>query len=1226
MFRTRFFFAVVAVLAVVASAGMAQSTNSNAASSRRAITAEDRKASSFTPLALRQLQQNPKLRGQYRSPAQAQSLAHWRSPYEQFLKPVTDRMIARAHTAGLPTKLAGVQANTRSAAQVATSSGIAANFPGFQLSPMVKGNNPADPNTTFISLTADVNKDGKPDLITVQNDGTVNVLINPGTGKFTDWAVTSTNTTAVNDIVYDVYATVADLNGDGYPDLEVMDGQNNREYIYINKKDGVFNDPVYTTITYSTGAQFYGNAGTVLFTDVNGDGIPDMVATVPYGYFTDTFQPASIVSILVFLGKGDGTFNAPLPEQTSNFNGYLFNEFGNLVAADMNNDGKIDLVYMVAGNDVNFNTTSFVTVVLGNGDGTFASFPSDFPTTGPVLPGVANNTYGSIAVSDVNGDGMPDVLFSLGEGSLYTALGSGNGQLQNAQTVATGLSTDLITGPQMVNFADVDGDGILDAIAYNWGFIAIYKGTGGGNFNNTPLEQFVSGEGGDQQPMPADFNGDGHVDIVEVDYDEARIDFYAGGDWAHAGAPAMSAPGDSAQTFQVMAIGDFNGDGVPDVVAADFNGVAINPNGGDDGVKSDLSYTPPTQTLGVNGTYPDIKVGINDGKGNFTYTTILSQNDEFPLGVSWIEPVAADLNKDGKADIILGDFHGLAISLNKGDGAFAAPVQVDLNVSYLPCGIAYVDVGDLNGDGAPDIVAAYPGDASCNAYTQVTPSGVFILLNNGKGAFTSTFMAYGYGAYLPKLADLNGDGNLDLVLADINDAQLDYFLYAIPGNGDGTFNLAGATLPLENTVVTAIIPGDYNGDGKMDLALGVETQVDGNGNPIYNTTGVNLLTGNGDFTFGLAVQYSAGIYPIAGASADFNGDGLPDLALNMLTFNYYTDIQTSSFVYMANLGGGAFGPAVQTAAPVGAPGPVLVADINNDGAIDALVGGWVLGFSGVSELYLNSGAIRMSLASSAASVPQDSTVTLTATLSPSVSAATPTGTITFYDNGSVLSILPVAGTATTLTLANLPIGNNAITAKYSGDSDFNAASSSAATTITVAALAPTFALSTPAPASLTLQRGATGEVLLTLTGNATFNGTVEVACSGAPAEASCTVNPGSVKLTGAQSATVSVTVATTPPNNTYEAANQLPTWMKNSGGISLAGVLLLFWRGRRKMRSSLWTAVLLLLVGAGAAVSLSGCGGGDKFSGTPIGSATLTVTATSSSLTQTATLTVNITK
>jgi hypothetical protein len=1224
MFRTRFFFSFVAALAAVASAGMAQSVNSGATVSHRVITPEERKAPSFTPQALRQLQQNPKLRGQYRSPAQAQSPAHWKSPYEQFLKPVTDRMMARARAAGLPTTLSPAQANTHSAAVAATSSSLGINFPGFQLSPMVKGNNPADPTSTFISLTADVNKDGKPDLITVQNDGTVNVLLNPGTGKFSDWAVTSTNTAAVNDIVYDLYATVTDLNGDGYPDLEVMDGGNNREYIYINKKDGTFKDPVYTTITYSTGAQFYGNAGTVLFTDVNGDGIPDMVATAPFGYFTSTYQPASIVSILVFLGKGDGTFNAPLPEQTSKFNGYLFNEFGNLVAADMNNDGKIDLVYMVAGNDVNFNTTSFVTVVLGNGDGTFAPFPADFPTSGAVLPGVANNTYGSIAVSDVNGDGKPDVLFSLGEGSLYKALGKGNGKFDNVETVATGLSTDLITGPQMVNFADVDGDGILDAIAYNWGFIAIYKGTGDGNFNNTPIEQFVSGEGGDQQPMPADFNGDGNVDIVEVDFDEARVDFFAGGNWSHAGAPAMSAPGSSAQTFQVMAIGDFNGDGVADVVAADFNGVAVNQNGGDDGVKSDLSYTPPTQTLGVNGTYPDIKVGINDGKGNFTYTTILSQNDEFPLGVSWIEPVAADLNKDGKADIILGDFHGLAISLNKGDGTFAAPVQVDLGVQYIPCGIAYIDVGDLNGDGAPDIVAAYPGDASCNAYTQVTPSGVFILLNNGKGAFTSTFMAYGYGAYLPRLTDLNGDGKLDLVLADINDANKDYFLYAIPGNGDGTFNLAGATLPLENTVVTAIIPGDYNGDGKTDLALGVETQVDGNGNPVYNTTGLNLLSGNGDFTFGLAVQYSPGIYPIAGQSADFNGDGLPDLALNMLTFDYYTDIQTSSFVYMANLGG-AFGPAVQTAAPVEAPGPVLVADINNDGAIDALVGGWVLGFSGVSELYLNSGAIHMSLAASATSVSQDSSVTLTATLAPSVSTATPAGTITFYDNGSLLSILPVSGTATTLTLTTLPVGSNAITAKYSGDSNFNAASSSAATTVTVAALTPAFALSMPAPASLTLQQGATGEVVLTLTGNATFSGTVTFTCSGAPAEASCTVNPASVSLTGAQPATATVTIATTLPNNSYEAANQLPTWMKNSGGISLAGVLLLFWKGRRKMRSGIWTAVLLLFISAGAAVSLSGCGG-DKFSGTPVGSSTLTVTATSGSLTQTATFTVNTTK
>jgi hypothetical protein len=1051
MFRNQVIGKLLAAFAVVLSVGFASVHATAAASATPAKSAVptrkilDRRAASFTPMAQQLIAQNPKYKLHHAAKAKAAAVGGaWQSPYDRFLKPIMDKHLAKARAAA---QHAGSARASMAGATSSKATGLAANFPGFRMAPMVKGSNPSDPNSTFISLSADVNKDGKADLVSVQNDGTVNVMLNPGTGKFSDFAVTSTNTTAVNDIVYDMYGTIVDLNGDGYPDLEVMDGSNNRIYIYMNKKDGTFQDPVYTTFTFQTGAQFYGNAGSVLFIDVNGDKIPDMVAAIPYGSFSDEGVPETTFTIQTSLGKGDGTFAAPLPEQQAVFNAYLFDNFGETVAADMNNDGKIDLVFLAGGFDATFNDTSLVFTVLGKGDGTFGSFPSDFPTSGAVLPGVPVNGYESLAVSDVDGDGKPDVLFSVGDGNIYSALGTGDGQFGNVITSAAQLSSILIGGPQIVHFADLDGDGILDAIGYNWGFVSVNLGTGKGKFSTTPLVQLISGEGGDQQPAAADFNGDGKLDFVQVDFVEARVDFFAGGNWAQAGAAAMAVNGESAQTLQVMAVGDFNGDGIPDVFAADFNGVPVNPNGGDDDA---ITYTPPTQGLGVNGTYPNLKVGINDGKGNFTYTTAIDNSLLFPIGGSWIAPVAVDLNNDGKADVVMGDFPGLAISLNNGDGTFANPVQIALG-QPTPCHIAYVDIGDLNGDGAPDIVAAYPGDASCDAYTQVTQSGFFILLNDKKGGFTSSFIEYGYGAYLPKLADLNGDGMLDLVLADINDPGLEYYLYAIPGNGDGTFNLGGATELLENTVVTAIIPGDFDGDGKVDLALGIETQVDGNGEPLYNTTGTNLMLGNGDFTFGLPVQYSAGIFPIAGTASDFNADGRPDLAMSMLTFDAYTDIQTSSFVYMVNLGGGGFGPAVQTSAPAETIGEIFAADINGDGAIDALQDGWVLGFSGVSGLYLNSGAISLGLTSSASSVVQGSSATLTATLTADVSTNSPTGTVTFSSNGVVIGIVPVSGGAAVLSISSLPVGSNSITAVYSGDANFNAATSSAVV-VTVGAM------------------------------------------------------------------------------------------------------------------------------------------------------------------------------
>jgi hypothetical protein len=1229
MFHNRLFSNTVAALAVIASlaspALSVAATPSNAAAriqsqsqARAASIASARRNSSFTPAATRQLAARKTI------PIATKSMtgpSGWGSPYDRFMKPTTQRLLAKARAAGM-------SATLQPHAAASGGSNLSVNFPGFLETTAVQGNNPSDVNVTWVSLTADVNKDGKPDVITVQNDGSVNVLLNPGTGKFSDFAVSSTNTTAMQYGVAFVYGTAVDLNQDGYPDLELLDVVNNQIFVYMNKKDGTFSDPVATTVAFSNGTTFYSNGGSALFFDVNGDKIPDMVTTIPFASFDDSGNPQTTFTIQTSLGKGDGTFAAPGAEQLSSIAAYLYSNYGQVVSADINKDGKQDLVYLTGGSDASGDNLGYAFPVLGNGDGAFGAVPSVLPTTGAIVIGPYVQGYGSLAVSDMNGDGNPDILFSLGDGNLYTALGTGTANPQNVQIAATDLSAPIVAGPDIVSFADVNGDGIVDAISYNFGFIAVYTGTKTGLFQATPLVQLASGDGGDEQPTPADFNGDGRVDLVQVDYAVASIGFYPGGDWTHAGAQAMAVPTESAQTFQVMAQGDFNGDGIPDILAADFNGVPIFDQFGGFAKPN----AAPSVELGVDGTFPNLKVGINDGKGNFTYTTALASSVSFGIAVNWVEPIAADLNGDGKADIILGANQGVAIALNNGDGTFAAPVTISLGAP-TQCTISYVDVGDLNRDGYPDIVAAYPGDASCGYpyNTPPTQSGVFILINDKKGGFTSTFLEYGYGAYLPKLADLNGDSNLDLLIADTGAGSLGYYLYAIPGNGDGTFNIAGATEPLESTVVTSIIPGDFDGDGKIDLALGVETQVDADGNPVYNTTGLNILKGNGDFTFGLPIQYAPGVYPVDGKIADFNGDGRPDLALNMLGFDYYTNIQTSSFVYLPNLGGGGFGAPVTAFAPTNAPGNVFTADFNGDGAIDAISSGLDEDLSGVTGIYWNLGAISLKLTASATTVQQGTSVTVTASLTPGLSTATPTGTITFYNNGAILGIIPVSGDTATYTLNGDTASTYSITAVYSGDSNFNAAKSSALA-VAITTLAPAITLQSPTPAAISLVQGYTGTATMTIVANATFAGVVTFACSGAPSEASCTVSPSSIILSGNQSATVTMVITTTSPNNVSVASNRPPanpftTLLGASGGVSVAG-LAVFFLGSRQRKRYLRACglVILFAVALIAATGLTGCGSSYKYAGTTVGTSKITVTATSGTLIQTNTISLTVTK
>ncbi len=767
--------------------------------------------------------------------------------------------------------------------------------------------------------------------------------------------------------------------------------------------------------------------------------------------------------------------------------------------------------------------------------------------------------------------------------------------------------------PCQVQYADVNGDGNLDIIGYNAGFTSVFLGQGGGVFAQTPLVQLISGSGGLAQPLPADFNGDGKADLVEVDQYLGRAGFYPQSNGTFSGITPLAPPTETVQSFTPEAIGDINGDGIPDVLA--------------------LDYSTITETSG--NFYPSVVAGINDGKGNLTYSTLLTGTVLSSLYLYHMQPFAADLNGDGKADLIFSSSDAPYVSLSQSDGTYATPVgltlpnkpacQLDVN-----SGIGgLVDVGDLNGDGFPDIVVAYTGDSQCYPYTGPIPSGFYTFLNNGKGGFTSKFTPFGLTGYLVKLADLNGDGKLDLLFTDYNPTDSFYYMYDIPGNGDGTFNVAGSQYVMENTVIDSIIPGDFDGDGKTDLMVGVISQADANGYPVYGTTGTYALKGNGDFTFQLPVVYTPGNYALAGAYGDFNGDGRPDLALILGNYGYDTNVPVGNASTLINLGGGAFtpGPTMFTASTVGATG-VFTADMNGDGAVDALYSPVVQvsrAYVGLAELFLNQGGIGFSLTSSAASISQDSSVTLTAALAPTVSTQTPTGTVTFYDNGTSLGSVAVSGGGASLMLSTLPVGGDVITAAYSGDSHFNPATASTGVTVTVTALAPAFTLSAATPTSLSLTQGASGIATVTLNSNATFSGSVALSCTGAPAETSCTVTPGTVTLAGGQTTAVSVVVTTTPPNSTYEAKSVPSAWGKTTAAISCAGLLVLLWPGSKRRRRGLWTMLCIVCLGLAATGALAGCGnGGDKYPGTTVGTSTLTVTATSGSITQSTNFTINV--
>jgi hypothetical protein len=1243
----------------------------------------------------------------------------------------------------------------------------------FLQTPFVAATSSTDRTATVASLSLDMNKDGYPDLVTVQQDGAVNVLLNPATGNAYDMKVTSST---ANPGVNYVFASGRDLNADGYPDIVVTDTVNNAAYVYINKGDGSLKAPVEYPINFASGATFGGAGGGLVLADTNGDGIPDLLAV---GYVPPVFNPfgggssATTITVRTMLGKGDGTFAAALPEHVDTVqNVSIQGKIGQLMTADMNNDGKVDLLLPVVGSTTqSFGPVMFTAVLLGNGAGGFSAFPAVPSQPTGFVP--VDESSSAFYAGDVTGDGNADVLFGLGQNTIWLQKGNGDGTLQPPVAVVTTDGT-YYGGATVLTFADVNGDGHVDIVAHNQGYIAVYLGVAGGTFSQIPLVQLASGTPGTVEAQPADFNHDGSLDLVQVDSITGRGGFYLQQNGTFAGTTAVTDPGETAQAFNTVATGDLNGDGFPDLIAEDA--------AREDGTGYGL----------------DLVMGINDGKGAFTYLTIL--NYYSLANVVAVEPLLKDLNGDSRPDVLTSNIvlgrtasapistSMLAYSANNGDGTFAPLTNIPLTVGGVDpqCPVGQVDIGDVNGDGIPDIVAAYQGDALCYSTLFIEslqlpgtltagtiPSGVYILLGHGNGTYQANFLAYGQAANVLKLTDLNGDGKLDLVVSDgtvfgpynpftgVSSLIANpYGTYLLPGNGDGTFNTANEQTLLPLTEVASIMPGDFNGDGKQDLVLGVVGQVDGNGNFLPGTTGNYALQGNGDFTFQPPTILTPGTFALDGKLVDLNGDGLPDLALNQATLNDFTANTDGNLVVLTNQGGGAFSVASGSfTTPVELTDPTLayeesgnlfVGDFNGDGAPDVLnaahlfaltdaststiglnQGPTLAGFNlrdgltyqGLSELYLNSGSAGLSVAASAANATRGTSVTLTATLAPALnlvaptgsvsfsangtslgsanvsngsavlsttelplgsdtvqasytgdsnynpakasvgiqilpvpapsipvtlsvtaSAATvvqdssvtltadltfantalsPSGTIVFYANGTTLASLPVSANGASLTLSTLPSGTDQITASYSGDADFKPATTANATVVTVTTLAPAFTLSSPA--TLTIVRGQTGFASISAQANATFSGAVSFTCSGAPVESTCTVTPASLTLAAGQASSISVSIATTEPNNTGIA--EMPHGPGLSGiyaGGALTCVLLpiAFLPGSRRRFKGKVLATMLVAMALAGSLAMTGCGGGVKYPGTPPGTSTLTITGTSGSTVATTSITV----
>jgi FG-GAP-like repeat/FG-GAP repeat len=328
---------------------------------------------------------------------------------------------------------------------------------------------------------------------------------------------------------------------------------------------------------------------------------------------------------------------------------------GSIAVADFNGDGKLDIAVS------NF-TSNTISVFLNKGNGTFAA-----PIVSPVQ--ITALGLGAIAVGDFNEDGKPDLVVATIAGSQadIVLLGVGDGTFQQLPPIPDS------SGFFHARVADLNNDGHQDLVTGSNGNISIFLGKGDGTFTPGVLPT-PPASGAFLGITVGDFNGDKKLDIVACDLGGTLI-FYAGnGDGTFQSPTAVSLP---TSDPSALASADFNGDGNLDIMIGFPSGAAIALGNGDG-----TFQTAPTSLISV---YATQNTDLTDGMALQT----------------------ADFNLDGKPDALVGDYElgVLTLLLNAGIGQFPPPSGTQFQFNLEPT-INDLAVGDLNGDGLPDIVVA----------------------------------------------------------------------------------------------------------------------------------------------------------------------------------------------------------------------------------------------------------------------------------------------------------------------------------------------------------------------------------------------------------------------------------------------------------------------------------------------------------------------------------------
>jgi hypothetical protein len=318
--------------------------------------------------------------------------------------------------------------------------------------------------------------------------------------------------------------------------------------------------------------------------------------------------------------------------------------------------------------------------------------------------------------------------------------------------------------------ADLNGDRIDDLLACQESALEVYFGRREGSWQVKPDRSTKVGMSSSEVAV-GDLNRDGHIDVALAHHDSYNVAVLLGhgdGTFEHSPGSPVAARGGTSPHTHGLVIADVNGDGNPDLVTA-------------------------------NSTDNDISLLLGDGTGGFR----MAERSPFRCGKSPYPIASVDLNGDGCADVLIPssarDAKTLDVLLGSKEAelgpAPGSPVTCETTVWY-------VATGDLNGDGRPDGVAVH-GEGHQGATILINTNGTLRRARQSP-------LSIGAGAWGVAIADMNGDGNADLVVA-ANTA-----IRVFHGDGTGSFLPQPPTRTGKGAWRLAV--GDLNGDGKLDVA------------------------------------------------------------------------------------------------------------------------------------------------------------------------------------------------------------------------------------------------------------------------------------------------------------------------------------------------------------------------------------------------------------------------